>query len=107
MSGLLGLLGLGHRGGRVVVGVDAVRKELQAGKCWCVVVANDASPRAVEKVVRLAEAKGVRLVPGPSAAAIGAQLGRPPVMAVGVRDRALASGMLQLAPYAPDGGMSG
>ena len=46
MSGLLGLLGLGHRGGRVVVGVDAVRRELQAGKCWCVVLAEDASPRA-------------------------------------------------------------
>ncbi len=98
MSGLLGLIGLGYRGQRVVVGVDGVRKELQAGKCWCVVVAEDASARAVDKVVRLAAAKGVPLVPGPSAAAIGAQLGRPPVMAVGVRDRALASGMVQLAP---------
>jgi ribosomal protein L7Ae-like RNA K-turn-binding protein len=107
MSGLLGLIGLGFRGRRIVVGVDAVRKELQAGKCFCVVVAEDASPRAVEKVVRLAGAKGVRLLPGPSAAAIGAQLGKPPVMAVGVRDRALASGMAQLAPYASDGGMSG
>ena len=98
MSGLLGLIGLGYRGGRIIVGVDGVRKEVQAGKCWCVVVAQDASPRAVEKVVRLAAAKGVPLVPGPSAAAIGAQLGKPPVMAVGVRDRALASGMVQLAP---------
>ena len=98
MSGLLGLLGLGYRGGRIVVGVDAVRKELQAGKCWCVVVAADASPRAIDKVVRLAGAKGVPLLPGPSAAAIGAQLGRPPVMAVGVRDRNLAGGMVQLAP---------
>jgi ribosomal protein L7Ae-like RNA K-turn-binding protein len=98
MSGLLGLIGLGYRGGRVVVGVDGVRKELQAGKCWCVVLADDASPRAVEKVVRLATAKGVPLVAGPGAAAIGAQLGRPPVMAVGVRDRALASGMVSLAP---------
>ncbi|HEX5962502.1 MAG TPA: ribosomal L7Ae/L30e/S12e/Gadd45 family protein [Gemmatimonadales bacterium] len=98
MSGLLGLIGLGYRGRRIVVGVDAVRKELQAGKCWCVVVADDASPRAVEKVVRLATAKGVALLPGPSAAAIGAQLGKPPVMAVGVRDRALAGGMVQLAP---------
>jgi ribosomal protein L7Ae-like RNA K-turn-binding protein len=62
-----------------------------------VVVAADASPRAVEKVVRLAAAKGVPLLPGPSAAAIGAQLGKPPVMAVGVRDRALAGGMVQLA----------
>jgi ribosomal protein L7Ae-like RNA K-turn-binding protein len=98
MSGLLGLLGLGHRGRRVTVGVDAVRKELQAGKCWCVVVAEDASPRAIEKVVRLATAKGVPLLAGPCAAAIGAHLGKPPVMAVGVRDRALASGMVQLAP---------
>ena len=77
--------------------MDAVRKELQAGKCWCVVMAEDASPRAVEKVVRLAGAKGVPMLAGPSAEAIGAQLGKPPVMAVGVRDRALASGMVQLA----------
>jgi ribosomal protein L7Ae-like RNA K-turn-binding protein len=98
MSGLLGLIGLGYKGRRVVVGVEGVRKELQAGKCWCVVVAEDASQRAVDKVVRLAAAKGVPLLPGPSAAAIGAQLGKPPVMAVGVRDRALAGGMVQLAP---------
>jgi ribosomal protein L7Ae-like RNA K-turn-binding protein len=95
VSGILGLIGLGYRGRRVVVGVDAVRGELQAGKCWCVVVAEDASPRAVEKVVRLAAAKGVPLVPGPRAAAIGAQLGKPPVMAVGVRDRALADGIVR------------
>ncbi len=75
MSGLLGLVGLGYRGRRIAVGVDAVRKELQAGKCWCVVVAEDASPRALEKVVRLATAKGVPLLPGPRAAAIGAPLG--------------------------------
>jgi ribosomal protein L7Ae-like RNA K-turn-binding protein len=95
---ILGLLGLGLRGGKVVIGVDGVRKELQAGKCWCVVVAEDASPRAIEKVVRLAGAKGVPLVPGPRAAAIGAQLGKPPVMVVGVRDRALARGIVPQAP---------
>ena len=60
----------------MTVGVDAVRRDLQSGKCWCVVLAEDASPRA---------------------AAIGAQVGKPPVMAVGVRDRALAGGMVQLA----------
>ena len=98
MSRLLGLLGLGYRGRRVVVGVDAVRKELQTGKIWCVVLAEDASPRAVDKVVRLAAAKGVPTIPGPRAAAIGAQLGKPPVMAVGVRDRALADGMVPTAP---------
>jgi ribosomal protein L7Ae-like RNA K-turn-binding protein len=98
MSRLLGLIGLGYRARNVVVGVDAVRKELQAGNCWCVVVAEDASPRAVDKVVRLASAKRVPILKGPCAAAIGAQLGKPPVMAVGVRDRALADGMVPLAP---------
>jgi len=52
----------------------------------------------MEKVVRLASGKGVPIVPGPGAAAIGAQLGKPPVMAVGVRDRALADGMVSPAP---------
>jgi ribosomal protein L7Ae-like RNA K-turn-binding protein len=98
MSRVLGLIGLGYRARNVVVGVDAVRKELQAGKCRCVVVAEDASPRAVDKVVRLAAAKSVPLVTGPGAAAIGAQLGKPPVMAVGVRDRALADGIVSPAP---------
>jgi ribosomal protein L7Ae-like RNA K-turn-binding protein len=98
MSRLLGLLGLGYRARNVAVGVEAVRKELQAGKCWCVVLAEDASPRAVDKVVRLASAKRVPIISGPRAAAIGAQLGKPPVMAVGVRDRALANGMVPLAP---------
>ena len=98
MSGLLGLIGLGYRAGRIIVGVDGVRRELQAGKCWCVVVAEDASPRAIDKVVRLASAKGVPILAGPRAVAMGAQLGKPPVMAVGVRDRALANGMVSLAP---------
>jgi hypothetical protein len=51
----------------------------------------------VEKVVRLAEARRVPLVRGPRADEIGARLGRPPVMAVGVRDRGLAQGVLRAA----------
>ena len=98
MSGILGLLGLGYRARNVTIGVDAVRRDLQAGKCWCVVVAEDASPRTLDKVVRLAAAREIPLLPGPRAAAIGAQLGKPPVMAVGVRDRALADGIVSPAP---------
>ncbi len=97
MNRLLGLLGLGLRGRNVAVGVDAVRKELQGGRLGCVVLAADASPRAVEKVVRLAAARKVPLVRGPHADAIGARLGRPPVMAVGVRHRGLAQGVLRAA----------
>ncbi|MCU0619914.1 MAG: ribosomal L7Ae/L30e/S12e/Gadd45 family protein [Gemmatimonadales bacterium] len=98
MNALLGLLGLGLRAGQLVIGVDAVRSALQAGRCACVVLAADAGPRAEEKVGRLARAKGVPLVAGPEAERMGARLGRPPVMAVGIRDRALAEGVLGAAP---------
>jgi len=97
MSGLLALLGLGLRGRLVVVGVSGVRAELRGGGIRCVVLAADASPRAVDKVVRLAEGCGVPVVPGLAAAEIGGRLGRPPVMVVGVRDRGLADGILRAA----------
>lgn len=95
MSGVLGYLGLGIRAGSVVVGVDAVRRSLQAKEIRCIVVARDASQRAREKVVRLASALGVPQVVGPDAAELGARLGKPPVMVAGVRDAALADGIVR------------
>jgi ribosomal protein L7Ae-like RNA K-turn-binding protein len=94
---LLRLLGLGYRARKVVIGVDQVREGLQADRFACLIVAADASPRAQEKVVRLAVARGVVLLAGPSAEAIGARLGRPGVMVAGVLDRALATGLAQAA----------
>jgi len=95
MSSVLGYLGLGIRAGSVVVGVDAVRRSLQAREVRCVVVARDASQRAKEKVLRLATALGVPQVEGPGAAELGAKLGKPPVMVAGVRDAALADGIVR------------
>ena len=94
---LLNLLGLGVRGGNVILGVDGIRSELQAGKVHCVVLASDASARAMEKVARLAQGKEIPLLAGPDAATLGDRLGRPPVQAVGVKDRALAEGVLRAA----------
>ncbi len=91
---VLGLVGLGMRSGRVVVGVEAVRAGLQRGDLKCIVMAADASPRAVEKVTRLARARAVACVPVAEAGALGARLGRPPVMVVGVRDAKLAAGLV-------------
>ena len=96
-EGVTRLLGLGLRAGRVVIGVAGVRAGLQRGKLACVVLAADAGERTHDKVARLAQAKGVPLVTGPAAAQLGAGLGRPPVQAVGVEDRALARGLTTLA----------
>jgi len=88
------LLGLGLRAGRVVVGVTGVRAGLQRDAVRCVVLAADASARTREKVERLARARGIPVVCGPLAEALGAGLGRPPVQAVGVADVALARGVV-------------
>jgi ribosomal protein L7Ae-like RNA K-turn-binding protein len=79
----------------VLLGVDQVRRALQAGEVVCVVVASDTSPRASDKVVRLARSQRVPLLAGPPAAVIGARLGRPAVMVAGVLDRALARGLAE------------
>lgn len=81
----------------MIVGVEGVRGGLKRDEFWCVVLASDASPRAVEKVVALARAREIPVIRGASAESIGARLGKPPVMAVGVRDRSLASGIIELA----------
>jgi ribosomal protein L7Ae-like RNA K-turn-binding protein len=88
------LLGLGVRAGNVVVGVAGVRAGLQRGKLACVVLAQDAGQRTMEKVTRLAEAKGIPVLRGPGASELGAGLGRPPVQAVGVSDASLARGLI-------------
>jgi len=91
------LLGLGLRGGLVVVGVTGVRAKLggRGRGLACVVLAADASARTMDKVARLARARGVPVLRGPTAGELGASLGRPPVQAVGVRDAALARGLVR------------
>ena len=88
------LLGLGLRAGNVVVGVAGVRAGLQRGTLACVVLAADAGPRTIEKVVRLAEARNIPVLRGPVAEQLGAGLGKPPVQAVGVTDPALTRGLI-------------
>lgn len=81
------------RAGTVVVGTSGVRAELQRGKVVLVVVADDRSPRTEEKVGRLARARGIPVLTGPRAEALGRQIGRAAVQAVGVRDAQLAAGI--------------
>ena len=71
------LLGLGLRAGRVVVGVTGVRAGLQRESVHCVVLAADASTRTLDKVERLARARGIPVLRGPVADELGARSGAP------------------------------
>lgn len=88
-----------------MIGVDAVRESLQAGKVHCVILSADASQRARERLVRLAAGKGIPLLAGPAAERMGAGLGLSTVMAVAVADRSLAAGLMNsgaAVPWAED-----
>ena len=93
MSDVLGLIGLGARAGSIVIGTAGVRAGLKNDKFVAVVVASDLSERTGEKVRRLAIAREVRVLQGPTAAEIGRRLGRQPVQALGVTDAKLAAGI--------------
>jgi ribosomal protein L7Ae-like RNA K-turn-binding protein len=98
---LLGLVGLGVRGRLVVVGVEQVREAAQRGKLQMAVVAPDASRHSLDKVVPLLRAKNIRIIEGPSAAALGAAVGRETTAAIGVVDRDLARGLRKVADASP------
>jgi len=67
----------------------------------CVVLSRDASPRARDKVVRLARGKAVPLLAGPSSEVLSKGLGLSEVMAVAVADRSLADGLLSSGVATP------
>jgi ribosomal protein L7Ae-like RNA K-turn-binding protein len=104
---VLGLLGLGVRGGGAVVGVELVREAAKRGKLALAIVAPDASRHSLAKVTPLLEAKRVRIIQGPTATRLGSAVGRESTAAVGVVDRNLARGILAIvdgAPASPTGG---
>lgn len=94
---ILGLVGLGVRSRRVVVGVEMVRAAAKKGTLVLAIVAPDASRHSRDKVLPLLAAKGVQVIEGPTAAALGAAAGRESTAAVGVIDRDLAKGISEIA----------
>ena len=92
-------------GGRlVVVGVQLVRDAAQRGKLKLAVVAPDASHNSLDKVVPMLRAKRIRMIEGPSAAVLGAAVGRESTAVVGVVDPQLAKGIRAIVEPAPEKG---
>src|SRR5688572_23400617 len=90
---VLGLLGLGMRARNVVVGVEQVRIAARKGRLVLAVVAPDASPNSLKKLLPLLKATGTRVVQGPGATALGGAAGRESTAAIGITDAALAKGI--------------
>jgi ribosomal protein L7Ae-like RNA K-turn-binding protein len=94
---ILRLLGLGVRARGAVVGVDQVRAAALRETLALAVVAPDASPHSLDKVMPLLAAKRVAIVTGPTAEELGRAVGRQTTAAIGVMDRNLARGIQEAA----------
>jgi ribosomal protein L7Ae-like RNA K-turn-binding protein len=90
---VLGLVGLGVRARNAVVGVEQVRIAARKGRLALAVVAPDASPHSLKKLLPLLKATGTRVVQGPGAVALGTAAGKESTAAVGIIDVALARGI--------------
>ncbi|MGH7505506.1 MAG: L7Ae/L30e/S12e/Gadd45 family ribosomal protein [Longimicrobiales bacterium] len=86
----LALLGLAARAGVVVRGTERVRQAVSAGIAAYVIVAEDASANAVDKVVPLLERRGVAHARRYSRGQVGESVGRSPLSAVAITDRGFA-----------------
>lgn len=96
-SRLLDALGLARRAGRLAVGTRAVRETAAAGDLELLVVAGDAGDNALGRLGPAREASGRPTVRAVDREALGAALGRGPVVAVGITDRGLAEEVERLA----------
>jgi ribosomal protein L7Ae-like RNA K-turn-binding protein len=88
-----GLIGLGLRARSAVVGAAQVRAAATKGSLALAIVAPDASSNTLSKVVPLLRARRVRMIEGPSAAALGDAVGRNTTAVVGITDAQLARGI--------------
>ena len=96
-----GLVGLGLRGRLVVVGAERVKIDAQKGEIFLAIVAMDASRHSLDKVVPTLRARHIEFIEWPSAAELGAIVGRESTAAVGIADRALARGIRDIVSGKP------
>jgi ribosomal protein L7Ae-like RNA K-turn-binding protein len=84
------------RGRGAIVGQERVREAARSGRLALALVAADASVNTRQKLLPLLSARRVTLMEVPSAADLGAAVGRQQTAAVGILDPNLAEGICML-----------
>jgi ribosomal protein L7Ae-like RNA K-turn-binding protein len=93
-----GLLGLAHRARGLAIGSRETRIEMRRGEVRLILLSADGSPRDRERIQRMALEENVPIRVVSSGEELGAVIGRGAVGVLGIRDRNLASGILQRLP---------
>lgn len=89
------MIGLGMRAGSVVSGDMAVKSALDRGKVKLLVIAQNASERTRNKLIRLAGMKNVPMVFFGSKEELGRLIGKTERSSVAFTDKKMAEGILR------------
>ena len=100
MKGMLGMLGLCARAGRLVTGEKACIQAVRSGAVYAVVLDGAASDNAVKAVSQACATHGVPLI-RTEPFALGAAIGRPSRMAAAIMDAGMAAKVMALGGAQP------
>lgn len=93
---MLALLGLAARAGAIVPGTERVRSAASAGKLGYVIVAEDASVNAQDKLLPMLERRAVPHAVRYERATLGGAVGKAGLSAVGIAERGFARKLEEL-----------
>jgi ribosomal protein L7Ae-like RNA K-turn-binding protein len=99
----LGLLGLAHRAGAVLSGVERTRKGIDGGQVALVLLARDASGGQLDKVTGILRHRDVPVRWISEQDVLGAAVGQAALSAAGVVDHSFAEELLKRLPEPPKG----
>ena len=99
---VLGLVGLGIRSRNAVVGVEQVRGAARKGTLVVALVATDAAANSLDKLLPLLKARRVPVVREMTTGELGTVTGRNQTAAIGIIDRSLADGILDVVESGSD-----
>jgi ribosomal protein L7Ae-like RNA K-turn-binding protein len=88
---VLRMLGLAARAGATLPGTDRVREAARSGALEFTLVASDASDNSRNKLIPLLEARRIAYAVAFDRNELGGAVGKPPVSALGITDRKLAT----------------
>ncbi len=95
-DGLMRLIGLARRAGKVVLGSDGIEASVRSGKAYFVVLASDAAENTAKRLTDKCKSYDVPFAVVGTKQSLGKISGREEAAAVAVTDRNFATGMMRV-----------
>lgn len=89
------MVGIGRKGGKITIGYDATCSDIKNKKSALVIITNDASERTKNNIKLLCDEFKVQIIEFGDKLDLGKSLGREMVSVLSIKDKNIASYLLQ------------